>query len=44
MHYEVVDDLNNFKKKSDLIITNRLDKELNDVIEKVFTRDIFHNN
>ena len=44
MHCEVVDDLNNFKKKSDLIITNRLDKELNDVKEKVFTRDIFHNN
>ena len=44
MHCEVVDDLNDFKKKSDLIITNRLDKELNDVKEKVFTRDIFHNN
>ena len=44
MYCEVVDDLNNFKKKSDLIITNRLDKELNDVKEKVFTRDIFHNN
>ena len=44
MHCEVVEDLNNFKKKSDLIITNRLDEELNDVKEKVFTRDIFHNN
>ena len=44
IHCEVVEDLNNFKKISDLIITNRLDEELNDVKEKVFTRDIFHNN
>jgi UDPglucose 6-dehydrogenase len=44
MHCQVVEDLNNFKKSSDLIITNRLDEKLNDVKEKVFTRDIFHNN
>ena len=43
-NYEVIQGLNDFKKKSDLIITNRLDEELNDVKEKVFTRDIFHNN
>ena len=43
-NYEVIKNLNEFKKKSDLIITNRLDQELLDVKEKVFTRDIFHNN
>ena len=43
-NYEVIENLNEFKKKSDLIITNRLDQELLDVKEKVFTRDIFHNN
>ena len=43
-NYEVIENLNEFKKKSDLIITNSLDQELLDVKEKVFTRDIFHNN
>ena len=43
-NYEVIENLNEFKKKSDLIITNRLDQELLDVKEKVFTRDVFHNN
>ncbi len=34
-------DLPNFKKKSDLIVTNRYHIDLKDVKEKVFTRDIF---
>lgn len=38
---EVVEDLGIFKKTSDLIITNRLDSELEDISEKVFTRDVF---
>ena len=33
-----------FKLKSDLIVTNRLEDELLDVLEKVFTRDIFKEN
>jgi len=33
-----------FKSRSDLIVTNRLEDELLDVIEKVFTRDIFKEN
>ena len=38
---EVIKDLMTFKKKSTLIVANRIDKELNDVKNKVFTRDIF---
>ena len=37
-------DLNKFKKLSDLIVTNRLDTKLADVLEKTYTRDIFNDN
>ena len=30
-----------FKEKSSIIVTNRMDDNLNDVVEKVFTRDLF---
>ncbi len=36
--------LSKFKKLSDLIVTNRLDKSLKDCLDKVYTRDIFRNN
>jgi UDPglucose 6-dehydrogenase len=38
---EVIKDFEEFKKRSDVIITNRMHKELRDVEYKVYTRDIY---
>ena len=41
---QVIKSLEDFKRQSDIIITNRNSKELLDVEDKIFTRDIFGTN
>ena len=38
---EVVNNLSNFKKLSDVIVVNRYNDELNDFQEKIYTRDLY---
>ena len=41
---DVIRDLDNFKRTCDIICANRVTDELSDVPDKVFSRDVFHNN
>ena len=43
-NYQVINELSNFKSKSDLVIANRRSDELDDIASKIFTRDVFGNN
>ena len=42
-HSRVVNDLTVFKREADVIITNRRSSDLDDVSEKIYTRDLFGN-
>ena len=37
----VIKNINTFKETSDIIVANRYDKELDNVKEKVYTRDLY---
>ena len=39
---KVIKDLDEFKKLSDLIVTNRISDDISDVKDKVYTRDLFN--
>ena len=38
---KLVNELSDFKERSNLILSNRMHNDLSDVSEKVFTRDLF---
>jgi len=40
-HSRVIKDFDEFKKISDVIVANRLSDEIKDVVDKVYTRDLF---
>jgi len=41
---KVIKDLDQFKAESEIIVANRMAEEIEDVAEKVYTRDLFNNN
>jgi len=41
---KIIRDLNQFKENCDLIVANRIADEIRDVMEKVYTRDLFQEN
>jgi len=40
--FEVLNDFTEFSKQSDIILANRMNNDLNSMLDKVFTRDIFN--
>ena len=42
-NFKVISNLIQFKQKTDVIIANRLAEEMNDVTDKIVSRDLFGN-
>jgi UDPglucose 6-dehydrogenase len=42
-HSKIINDLEMFKQTADVIIANRLTDDIDDVMEKVYTRDLYQN-
>ena len=40
--FKIVNNISTFKQESDLIVTNRYSELLSDVMDKVYTRDLYH--
>ena len=40
-NYDVENDLNLFKEKADIILANRIDDDIKDITNKVYTRDLY---
>jgi UDPglucose 6-dehydrogenase len=41
---KVMTDIGEFKEISDIIVANRIEQDIEDVVEKVYTRDVFKEN
>ena len=41
-HSKIIDNLEDFKQVSDVIVANRMVNELDNVKDKVYTRDLFN--
>ena len=39
--YKVINDLNSFKTISDVVVVNRMNDEVKDIMDKVYTRDLY---
>ena len=44
LNSKVIKSLDEFKKESELIIANRVTGEIEDVMDKVYTRDLYNSN
>lgn len=41
LNYQVIKNLEEFKNSSDIIIANRIDNDIKDILDKVYSRDVF---
>lgn len=43
-HSRIVNDLDSFKSEADIIVANRVTEDIRDVLDKVYTRDVYSEN